>query len=127
MPRMPPGAPDVIDQLLDRQSLIVGQRGSVDRRKNDLFGSRLDEGPREVFLKNTPAGSGRSRLEHGPDALIRMRRRDGAQRFQNGGGMMRKIVVDGNTAYGSPQLEPAPDALERGQTAPHRVRRQPNR
>ena len=87
----------------------------IDSSENDVVGEAqtFDQVRFEHFA---PQSVG-ARLEHGPQARLRI---DGAQRaqgFADGGGMMREVVDDGDAGDFGAHFKAALDTFETGECA----------
>ncbi len=106
-------AVEVAHELRHRQPLGLRQRRSEDGRDDHFVCA--GERAREVVLEHPPARRRRARLEHRPDAGVRVRRAQAGQRLGDRGRMVREVVVHRDAVRRADHLEPPLDAGERPQ------------
>ena len=98
----------VAHQLRHRQAFGLRQLRAEDRRDEHLVGA--GKRAREIVLEHAPARRRRARLEHRPDARVRVGGAQPGERFRDGGRMVREVVVHRHAVRHADDLEPPLDA-----------------
>jgi hypothetical protein len=103
---------EILHQPLRVQSLLgFEQFQPRDLRNQDAV--RVAKGLGQFLLEHIATGRIAPRLEHGPDALMRMAQTQRAQGFANRRRVVAKVVHHRHAAGDAPDLHSAFDALER--------------